>query len=149
MPRAAYSSTHLPPGSSHCRRAAPPTRFTARCVPGARGYVIKAAATSDLVDAVKTIMAGSQYISPALLPSLGDDLNGKALPKSPFDKLSEREREVLRRIVAGSSSSAIAQHLSLSRKTIDTYRGRLMVKLGVPNRSALIRMVIEHELIAP
>jgi DNA-binding NarL/FixJ family response regulator len=116
---------------------------------GARGYVLKAAATSELVDAVDAIMAGNRYISPPLLPLLGDDINGKALPKSPFDKLSEREREVLRRIVAGSSSSAIAQHLSLSRKTIDTYRGRLMIKLGVPNRSALIRMVIEHELIAP
>lgn len=116
---------------------------------GARGYVVKAAATSELVDAVTTIMAGNQYISPSILPLLGEALNGKSLPKSPFDKLSEREREVLRRIVAGSSSSAIAQHLSLSRKTIDTYRGRLMVKLGVPNRSALIRMVIEHELIAP
>ena len=58
-----------------------------------------------------------------------------------------RERQVLRRIVDGATSAAIAEHLSLSRKTVDTYRGRLMVKLGVDNRSALIRCAIEHELI--
>ena len=71
-----------------------------------------------------------------------------ALPKSPFERLSARGREVLRRIVAGSSSSDIARELSLSRKTVDTYRGRLMLKLDAPNRSALIRFAIEYQLIA-
>jgi DNA-binding NarL/FixJ family response regulator len=53
---------------------------------------------------------------------------------------------VVQLIVAGSTSSDIALHLSLSRKTVDTYRGRIMVKLGVANRSALIRFALEYEL---
>jgi DNA-binding NarL/FixJ family response regulator len=62
-----------------------------------------------------------------------------------LEKLSGREREVLCGVVAGASSAEIAERLSLSRKTVDTYRGRLMVKLGVANRTALIRFAIEHE----
>jgi two-component system response regulator NreC len=60
--------------------------------------------------------------------------------------LSRRERDVLNRIAAGFSSSDIASRLSLSPKTIDTYRSRIMVKLGVSNRSALIRLALEYEL---
>jgi two-component system, NarL family, invasion response regulator UvrY len=59
-----------------------------------------------------------------------------------------RESQVLKRLVAGASSADIAANLSLSRKTVDTYRGRLMTKLGVGNRSALIRLAIEYELMA-
>jgi DNA-binding CsgD family transcriptional regulator len=55
----------------------------------------------------------------------------------------------LRHIVAGSSSAAIALLLSLSRKTIDTYRSRMMVKLGVANRSALIRLALRHSMHVP
>ena len=62
-----------------------------------------------------------------------------------METLSARERQVLHRIVNGASSAEIAAHLFLSRKTVDTYRGRLMTKLGVGNRSALIRLAIEHE----
>ena len=65
-----------------------------------------------------------------------------------MERLSSRERQILHRIVDGSSSATIAEHLSLSRKTVDTYRSRLMAKLGVCNRSALIRLAIEHELMA-
>ena len=68
------------------------------------------------------------------------------LPDSPFERLSSREREVLRGIVRGSTSADIAQHMSLSRKTVDTYRSRIMVKLGVANRSALIRFAMKHLL---
>jgi DNA-binding NarL/FixJ family response regulator len=69
-----------------------------------------------------------------------------AIPRSPFDLLSVRERDVLRAIVTGSTSTDIALHLSLSRKTVDTYRGRIMTKLGVSNRSKLIRFALEFEL---
>ena len=65
---------------------------------------------------------------------------------SPLDRLSARERDVLRAIVAGSTSLDIARHLCLSRKTVDTYRSRIMVKLGVSNRSALIRFALEYDL---
>jgi DNA-binding NarL/FixJ family response regulator len=115
---------------------------------GALGYVVKDALGHELVTAVKAVIDGKQFLSPKVTPPDGDGVQCYAQPKSPLESLSLREREVLNRIVAGSSSATIAQHLSLSRKTVDTYRGRLMVKLGVGNRSALIRFAIENQLTA-
>ncbi len=115
---------------------------------GACGYVVKAAASADLALAVKVVTAGNRYVSPGLIVGFVDEPLITSMPKSAFEGLSIREREVLRQVVAGSSSSDIARHLSLSTKTIDTYRGRLMVKLGVRNRSALIRFAIENELLS-
>jgi two-component system response regulator NreC len=113
---------------------------------GACGYVLKSAAGAELLSAIKTVTAGGQYISPAITARFVDGVLGTLTPTSPFDRLSVRERDVLRRIVAGATSSDIAQHLSLSRKTVDTYRGRMMVKLGVTNRAELIRCALEYEL---
>jgi DNA-binding NarL/FixJ family response regulator len=101
---------------------------------GARGYVAKEALGGELVKAITTVMSGERFLSPGITPLLLGDLL--------------RERQVLQRIVAGASSADIAAHLCLSRKTVDTYRGRLMTKLGVGNRSALIRLAVEHELMA-
>lgn len=115
---------------------------------GARGYVAKEAIGAELMQAVDAVLAGKQFFSPGIALPLSDGMPSRLPAKSPMERLSAREREVLQRIVAGSSSADIAAHLSLSRKTIDTYRGRLMVKLGVGNRSALIRLAIEQELMA-
>jgi DNA-binding NarL/FixJ family response regulator len=117
---------------------------------GARGYVMKEAIAAELMQAVDAVLAGRPFFSPGItlpLPLIGG-MSNRSLAKSPMERLSAREREVLGRIVAGASSADIASHLSLSRKTIDTYRGRLMVKLGVENRSALIRLAIEQEMMA-
>jgi DNA-binding NarL/FixJ family response regulator len=113
---------------------------------GARGYVLKTAAGAELISAIKAVTAGEQYVSPAIAALFVDGAPGASVPTSPFDLLSMRERDVLRHIVAGATSSDIAQVLSLSRKTVDTYRGRMMVKLGVANRSELIRCALEYEL---
>jgi len=115
---------------------------------GARGYVVKDAKGAELVEAVRTVSAGKQYLSrhaslgPASAPSTGRPA------KTPMERLSARERDVMHRIVEGRTSLAIAKELSLSRKTVDTYRARLMVKLGVTNRTALIRFAIANDLIA-
>jgi len=115
---------------------------------GARGYVVKEAVGAELVKAISTVMSGEQFLSPGITPLvLGDLLSGDSV-KSPMESLSMRESQVLKRLVAGASSADIAANLSLSRKTVDTYRGRLMTKLGVGNRSALIRLAIEYELMA-
>jgi DNA-binding NarL/FixJ family response regulator len=112
---------------------------------GVRGYVVKAAALSELILAVKTVQAGELYVSPSIASLFPGGLPTAPLPKTPYERLSAREREVLRRIVAGSSSADIAEELSLSRKTVDTYRGRLMLKLGVSNRWELVRLVMEND----
>jgi DNA-binding NarL/FixJ family response regulator len=113
---------------------------------GARGYVLKTAAGAELISAIKAVTAGEQYVSPAIAALFADRAPDASVPTSPFDLLSVRERDVLRHIVAGATSSDIAQVLSLSRKTVDTYRGRMMLKLGVANRSELIRCALEYEL---
>ncbi len=113
---------------------------------GVRGYVVKADAGEELIRAVNAAVEGNRYLSPAITPLFTEGLVDLSAPKSLYERLSSREREVLRCIVGGSSSADIAQQLSLSRKTVDTYRSRMMVKLGVANRSALIRFAIEHEM---
>jgi DNA-binding NarL/FixJ family response regulator len=113
---------------------------------GAHGYVLKTAASSELILAVNAVTAGKQYVSPGITALFVEGVLRSSIPESPFDLLSVREREVLRGIVAGSTSCDIALQLSLSRKTVDTYRGRIMTKLGVANRSKLIRFALEFEL---
>jgi DNA-binding NarL/FixJ family response regulator len=113
---------------------------------GARGYVVKDSVSDELVKAVRAVHAGKYYLSRGVDHVVLEAALGANAVKSPMEGLSPRERDVLRWVVAGSSSADIAAHLSLSRKTIDTYRSRLMVKLGVANRSALIRFAIEHKL---
>jgi DNA-binding NarL/FixJ family response regulator len=115
---------------------------------GARGYIVKDAAPEELVRGVRAVNEGNQFLSAQVEPSIADGVFYYSLPKSPLESLSVRERDVLSRIVAGSSSASIARELSLSSKTIDTYRGRLMTKLGVRNRSALIRFAIENDFTA-
>jgi DNA-binding NarL/FixJ family response regulator len=115
---------------------------------GARGYVIKDARGAELVDAVKTVSAGKRYLSQRASPGPGTDPLGRRPTKTPMERLSVREREVMARIIEGRTSLDIATELSLSRKTVDTYRSRLMVKLGVSNRTALIRFAIANDLIA-
>jgi DNA-binding NarL/FixJ family response regulator len=113
---------------------------------GARGYVIKTSAATELLSAIKAVTAGEQYVSPPIRALFTEGVFDASIPKSPFDRLSSRERDILRHIVSGATSSTIALHLSLSRKTVDTYRSRMMLKLGVTNRSELIRCALAYEL---
>jgi len=131
------SASHTPEHVSRALRA------------GAHGYVVKTASGAELIQAVKAVSAGRQFVGSAITRLFPDGVVDISTAKSSFERLSKREREVLRRIVAGLSSADIAEQLGISPKTVDTYRGRLMVKLGVSNRSALIRLVIEHELPSP
>lgn len=118
---------------------------------GAHGYVLKASATSDIVAAVRAVMAGERYLSPGveneLLDTLlsGQDGNAQELRT---EKLSVREREVLQLVVEGMSSVEIAEVLGLSSSTVDTYRSRLMQKLQVANLPDLVRLAIREGLLA-
>jgi DNA-binding NarL/FixJ family response regulator len=112
---------------------------------GARGYVVKSADGADLLRAITEVIAGVQYVSPAItrVTDIETILRGH---DSPFERLSTREHDVLRRVIAGYTSVDIGQQLSLSPKTIETYRGRIMVKLGVSDRAALIRLTVNFEV---
>jgi DNA-binding NarL/FixJ family response regulator len=109
---------------------------------GASGYVIKEAAADELLGAVRTVMSGERYLSPQLGTAYGGPTDTGC--KGPWENLSQRERQVLRGTAEGASTAQIAQHLSLSPRTVDTYRSRSMRKLGLPNRSMLIRFAMQQ-----
>jgi DNA-binding NarL/FixJ family response regulator len=113
---------------------------------GARGYVSKNAIGSELLGALQTVLTGQRYLSPSLNAALPSDWTNEPGARSPLERLSPREREVLHRTVEGYSSVQIALQLSLSPKTVDTYRSRVMHKLGVSNRSSLIHFAIQHAM---
>ena len=113
---------------------------------GARGYVSKTADGAEIVKAITAVHAGEQYLSSEISRSLVNKIVLTAAPGGPLACLSRREREILRYVVAGSTSAEIAKYLFLSHKTVETYRSRLMVKLGVDSRAALIRLAEEYEL---
>jgi DNA-binding NarL/FixJ family response regulator len=113
---------------------------------GARAYVLKQSAVTELVQAVVCVLANQPFLSERIADLMIREMVNGRLAQSPLERLSAREREVLHLTAAGSSSAAIARHLSLSPKTVDTYRYRIMEKLGVPNRAGLIRFAMQHAL---
>jgi DNA-binding NarL/FixJ family response regulator len=115
---------------------------------GAHAYLVKDAVSSELVPVIHKVHAGHYHLSPGIDPLILASALNEFARRTPMETLSKREREVLRWIVAGATSTEIGLRMVLSPKTIDTYRSRMMVKLGVANRSALIRFAIEHEPIA-
>ncbi len=112
---------------------------------GALAYVLKQSAATELVHAVLTVLEGKRYLSPQAAATLAS-VEFDSPPLSPLERLSAREREVLQLTVAGATTTAIARQLSLSPKTVETYRSRIMEKLGVADRTALIHFSIEHAL---
>ena len=114
---------------------------------GANGYLSKASGGAELIEAVHTVYRGKRYVSKDIPQTvLADYVQGG---KSPLEKLSQREREILQLIVEGNSTVSIAQKLGLSPKTVDTYRSRLMNKLGVKNIPSLVRIGIKNSLTPP
>ena len=107
---------------------------------GAVGLVLKEMADSDLPTAVRNASRGRRYISPQLATRLD---GGKA----PADRLTPREREVLRLIALGHTSVEIAHKLGLSPRTIETHRARIHRKLGLDTRAELVHYALRHELL--
>ena len=112
---------------------------------GAVGYVLKESVGVDVIDAVRAANAGHRYLSPRIA-RIERYVNGQHYPASPVDSLSNREREVLQLTVEGRSSAQIGEILSLSPKTIETYRSRLMDKLGIDDLPSLVKFAIKHGL---
>jgi DNA-binding NarL/FixJ family response regulator len=109
---------------------------------GANGYVLKSSAGEDLLDAIQAVHAGRRYLTASLAEGLVDRmLTG---PRDPLEQLSARERQVLKMLAEGLSVVDIATRLSLGRKTVETYRERLMEKLAVRDLPALVRFAIKH-----
>ena len=114
---------------------------------GASGYLLKESAGRELVNAIHDVHAGRRYLSPKVSDQvIGAYLNKTEEIRDPLAALSRREREVLQLVVEGKTSAEIADTLFLSVKTIETYRSRLMQKLGIKDIPGLIKFAIQHGL---
>jgi len=113
---------------------------------GASGYLTKESASAELVGAVTKIASGGVYISLSMAERFAQNLNEPA-EALPHQRLSDREFEIFRRIVAGESITQIANELCLSVKTVSTHKTRILEKMEMPNENALVRYAMRHKLI--
>jgi len=111
---------------------------------GARGYLSREASGLELVNAVRTIREGKRYLSPKITATLIGDYISEHRSPSPLESLTSRERNILQLVVEGSSSAQIADILSFSPKTVDTYRSRIKQKLDIHDLPALVKFAIQH-----
>lgn len=112
---------------------------------GACGYVLKESIGEELINAIKAAQGNKRYLSMSIDDA---DIEMKILfaARSPLTSLSNRERQVLQLVVEGATSAHIAKQLALSPKTVETYRSRIMQKLGLHDTPSLVKFALQHGL---
>jgi DNA-binding NarL/FixJ family response regulator len=113
---------------------------------GASGYLTKKSAPEELVNAIRTVAKGRKYVSPSLAEALVIDLDTQT-GRPLHEALSDRELQVLRMMASGKTAGDIAEELSLSGKTVSTYRSRILEKLRLKNTAELINYAIQNRLV--
>lgn len=119
---------------------------------GARGFVTKMSAFSELASAIQAVYRGESYLSPSAAAALVEEYQQKTsveAAKDPYQQLTDREREVLKLVVEGYTAREIANMLVVSPKTVEWYKASLMNKLNLHNRTDLIKFAIRKALITP
>jgi len=116
---------------------------------GALGYVLKETGPSELVNAVQEVIGGKRYLSPRLSERLIDVLlqTSEGLTRDPYETLTNREREILQMAAEGMTTAAIAKRLSISPRTAELHRSRMMDKLGLNNQTELIRYALKRGIL--
>lgn len=114
---------------------------------GATGYVVKKSAAKEVVDAIRVVHQGGRYLSKEVADIVIDQVAHKAASENPLERLSSRERQVLQMLAEGHAIAHIAATLSLSPKTVETYRGRMMEKLGIHDFATLVKFAIQQGVI--
>jgi DNA-binding NarL/FixJ family response regulator len=116
---------------------------------GAVGYVLKNAVSGELVAALREVVQGNTYVTPKIAGQLlGALAAGSAESEDPVDQLSNRQREILKLLVAGLSAKQIAAKLGISRRTVETHKYRTMKLLAVETSAELIRLAVEKGLVS-
>lgn len=115
---------------------------------GASGYLLKESAGTELRSAIEQVHAGRRYLSHQIEEQASAALSRRQ-QATPLESLSRRERQILQLVVEGRSSSEIGKTLHLSAKTVETYRSRLMEKLGVDGVPALVKFAVANGLTPP
>jgi DNA-binding NarL/FixJ family response regulator len=124
----------------------PEERYAIRAlIDGAAGYVTKNSAADEIISAIRTVMAGKKFISPALTQELADHLQTNQ-NQPAHEKLSDREYQVLLLIGSGQTVSQIADKLNLSLSTVNTYRTHILEKMNLKTNIELVRYVFENHL---
>lgn len=140
--RAEFPSLRLLVLSAH-----PEDQYAVRVVrAGAAGYLTKESAETELVRAVRRVAGGKKYLTPGMAEALLDQLDANP-DEAPHAQLSDREFQVMRLIASGMPVSAVAEKLSLSVKTVSTYRTRLLQKMGMANNAEITRYALENGLV--
>lgn len=117
---------------------------------GACGYIIKTAASQELITALRAAANGKGYLSPEVAHSVVESFREPSIrPSSPLDALTGREREILQLIAEGFSSKEVAERLAISVRTVESHRSAVMGKLDVHKVAGLVRVAIREGLIAP
>jgi two-component system, NarL family, response regulator NreC len=111
---------------------------------GATGYIVKKSVAKEVVDAIWAVHRGGRYLSKQLADIVIDHVVHRNAPDDPLERLSSRERQVLQLLAEGHSVAEIAATLSLSPKTVETYRARMMEKLGIYELAGLVRFAIQQ-----
>ena len=114
---------------------------------GASGYMTKQAAPDELFIAIRKVLKGGRYISPSLADILATDVYQSETEKTFHKTLSNREFTVMKMIASGKSLKEIAAELSLSPKTVSTYRSRILNKVHVRSNAELVRYCLKHKLL--
>jgi DNA-binding NarL/FixJ family response regulator len=117
---------------------------------GARGYLLKESAGSELIAAIAAVVAGKSFFSPAVAQVVFDDYVRSLTQRGitdRYDALSEREREVLQLVAEGKSSKEIADVLSISPATVETHRAHLLQKLGLRNTAEVVRYAARRGIV--
>lgn len=124
----------------------PEDHFAVRALrAGAAGYLVKEMAAEELVNAVRKVSAGGRYVSAALAEKLAGDLT-KGSSRPPHETLSDREYQIFRKLAAGKSTRAISEELTLSIKTVATYRARVFEKLNMRSNAQLAAYAVRNRL---
>jgi len=110
---------------------------------GALGYLSKSAGVEELIAAVRAVYAGQRYLG----ESIAEAVAGAEAAADPIERLSAREREILQLLAEGRTGAEIAQRLQLSQKTVETYRARMVEKVGIRDLPGLVRFAIQHGIV--
>jgi len=115
---------------------------------GASGYLLKDSAGSELIAGIRALKAGKAYFGPHASRALAEAYqSGGSLPDDPFERLTDREREIFQLVVEGKTNAQIADLLFISPKTVDNHRTRMMEKLGIHGTAELVRFAAKHNLL--
>ena len=115
---------------------------------GAAGYLLKHAATAELLKAVRELAAGGVHFGPYAAKVLADQIQQpQRMPADPYGELSAREREVLHLMADGLTTKEISKKLEISVKTAENHRGRVLAKLGLRNSAELVRYAMRKRLV--